>query len=136
MSAKRNPSKAMPVRRLCEVKMKKVLLAIALAAWAGQSFAYSGNDLLNNAQVRERLITNRQIDGDTWVKAGVYLGFVQGVAFTLGDIDPRVCLPSVGGNTGQYAAVVKQYLEQNPAQLHRPAHNLVHEALQRAFPCR
>jgi len=111
--------------------MKKVLLAIALATGAGNALALSGNDLLEYARAREG---NLEISINV-LRGGVWIGFIHGTAATLMEIDPRVCLPT-GSTNGQWAAVVKQYLEQNPAQLHRPAHNLVREALQRAFPCR
>jgi hypothetical protein len=114
--------------------MKKVLLAIALAAGSGQVLAYSGNELLERARSGDRVQAG-QATGADMVAGGTWLGFVRGVAYTLDDIDPKVCLPS-NGTVGQYAAVVKQYLEQNPAQLHRPAQVLAREALQRAFPCR
>lgn len=115
--------------------MKKVLLAAVIAAWTGQVLAFSGNDLLKRAQADERLMDNRPMVGDFWVESGQWRGFILGVAFTLDDIDPRVCLPKKS-NVGQYMAVVKQYLEQNPAQLHRDGSQLAREALQRAFPCR
>jgi hypothetical protein len=114
--------------------MKNVLLAVALVASTGQVLAYSGNELLERARSGDRVQASQEIPGDRF-SGGAWLGFVRGVTFTLNDIDPTVCLPS-GGTVGQFAAVVKQYLEQNPAQLHRPAHVLVREALQRAFPCR
>ena len=116
--------------------MKKVLLAAVIAAWTGHVFAKTGNELLDEIRSSDRVRSGLgHITGEDVTKAGVWLGFIQGVSWTLDDIDPRVCLPR-SGTTGQSAAVVKQYLEQNPAQLHRPAHVLVREALQRAFPCR
>ena len=115
--------------------MKKVFLAAVIAAWTGQVLAWSGNDILKQAQARERLMADRPVAGDTWADAALWTGFILGVAFTLDDIDPRVCLPKKS-NVGQYGAVVKQYLEQNPAQLHREGHVLAREALQQAFPCR
>ena len=134
MSAKRKPSKAMPVRRLCEVKMKKVLLAMALAVGSESALASSGNELLDSARSADKMDANRATMEEVF-KAGTWYGYIRGIAYTLDDIDPKVCLPS-SGTVGQYAAVVKQYLEQNPAQLHRQARILVREALQRAFPCR
>lgn len=124
----------MPVRRLCEVKMKNLLVALAIAAFTGQARAFSGNELLAEARADEK----SRVQDVTLIEAyrsGSWAGFVQGVSWTLNDIDPKVCLPK-NSTVGQSAAVVKQYLEQNPAQLHRPAQVLAREALQRAFPCR
>lgn len=93
----------------------------------------SGNGLLARAEAEERLLQGRQ-SGSDGLLAGHWQGFVAGVAWTLDDIDPRVCLPE-GSTLGQWSAVVLQYLRQNPAQLHRPSQELTREALRRAFPC-
>ena len=114
--------------------MKKILLATALAAGAGQVPALTGNELLEHVRSSDRLQAGQERGGDA-VKAGYSTGFIQGAAWAIDELHPRVCLPT-GGTVGQHVSVVKQYLEQNPAQLHHPAHVLVREALQRAFPCR
>jgi hypothetical protein len=93
----------------------------------------TGNGLLRMAEAEERIEQGRSSAGDSF-HAGTWQGFVAGVAWTLHDIDPRVCLPE-GSNLGQLTAVVLQYLRQNPAQLHRPSQVLIREALQRPFPC-
>jgi hypothetical protein len=93
----------------------------------------NGNGLLQSAEASERLAQGRPLRDDVWSSAS-WLGFVAGVAWTLDDIDPRVCLPE-GSNVNQLTAVVLQYLRQNPAQLHRPSQELAREALRRAFPC-
>jgi hypothetical protein len=134
MSAKHKHSKAMPVRRLYEVKMKKVLLAAGLAVFNAQSAAKTGNDLLADARADQRMDARQATPGD-YYNAGSWIGFVQGASITAQRMDLKICLP-VKSNAGQWAAVVRQYLEQNPAQLHRDASLLVQEALQRAFPCR
>jgi hypothetical protein len=115
--------------------MKKVLLAIALTVWTGTVFAESGNDLLEKARALDNLSRPQGEGARGQLYSGYWIGFIHGTASTLMEIDSNVCLPT-GSNNRQWSAVVKQYLEQNPAQLHRPAHNLVREALQRAFPCR
>jgi hypothetical protein len=135
MSAKRKPSKAMPVRRLCEVEMKKILLALAIAAGTGQVFAESGSDLLEKARALDKLQRPQGEGARGQIYSGYWIGFIHGTASTLMETDPKVCLPT-GSDNRQWSGVVKQYLEQNPAQLHRPAHILVREALQQAFPCR
>ena len=93
----------------------------------------NGNGLLERAEADERIGQGRAARDDAWL-GSTWQGFVAGVAWTLDDIDPRVCLPE-GSNVGQLTAVVLQYLRHNPAQLHRPSQVLIREALQRAFPC-
>ncbi len=147
MSAKRKPSKAMPVRRLCEIEMKRILLAATLTLATGHTWAWSGSELLGQARAYQRCqIEKRCTDGDM-ASAWIYLGFVGGATLTLAELVPKlrwesgkwipqgICLPTAG-TTEQYAEVVKQHLEQNPSQLHRPAQVLVREAIQQAFPCR
>jgi hypothetical protein len=112
----------------------KGFLPLALLLVAGRATATSGNVLLEQARSYERVQQLRGTDRDAQHGA-FYQGFVAGAAFTLDDLDPTVCLPS-GGNVGQFAAVVRQYLDGNPARLHLQAERLVKEALQRAFPCR
>ena len=73
--------------------------------------------------------------GVEWQQSTRFQRFVTGVALTLNDIDPKVCLPA-RGSPRQYSAAVRDYLTDNPALLNRPAQVLIREALQRAFPCR
>jgi hypothetical protein len=119
--------------------MKRLFVLFVLAAMPAVVAAQqapslnSGNGLLARAEADERLDQGRARDVDLALGAS-WRGFVAGVAWTLDDIDPRVCLPE-GSNLGQVSAVVLQYLRQNPAQLHRPSQVLIREALQRAFPC-
>ena len=114
--------------------MKKVFLAMALVGSTGQVLAMTGNQLLETARAGARLQAGQPHDRDV-ANAWLWIGFVDGASSTLQITDPKVCLPP-NSTKGQYAGVVKQYLEQNPSQLHLPAEVLVREALQRAFPCR
>ena len=59
------------------------------------------------------------------------LGYVIGVA---DNNAASICTP-VGVTQGQVRDIVKKYLSDNPAQLHRDADILVLNALQQAFPC-
>ena len=85
-----------------------------------------------------QIITEGRGDGSIKQQhdAAFSLGFIVGVFYTLDDIDLKVCLPTQGGNNGQYAAVTKRYFDNNPNQLHRPAQALVREAAIQAFPCK
>jgi len=48
-----------------------------------------------------------------------------------------ICSPGGprGVTKGQYQSIVKKYLNDNPAELHKDADVLVLSALQQAFPC-
>jgi len=48
------------------------------------------------------------------------------------------CVPegADGISASQHVAVVQKYLRDHPEKLHRPAEELVAEALNQAFPCR
>jgi hypothetical protein len=93
----------------------------------------NGNGLLALAEASVRISQGRGTDQDS-LHSGVWQGFVIGVALTHDSVNPRVCLPEKS-LSGQWMAVVLQYLRQNPAQLHKESVTLVREALQRAFPC-
>ncbi len=62
------------------------------------------------------------------------------MGYTIGVADSNsflICAPGgPGGVTqGQFTDIVKKYLNDNPAQLHRDADVLVLDALTQAFPC-
>jgi hypothetical protein len=65
-----------------------------------------------------------------------FLGYVVGVAdrITSNPFGTVVCLPS-GVTKGQVSAVVKKWLENNPATLHYGADGLILDALHQSFPC-
>jgi hypothetical protein len=116
--------------------MKKTLFAVILMILSSRAVAFSGNQLMDYIRSSERVAQGRHDPkSNDAIDAGFVNGFVAGVAFTLDDFSPKVCLPRTG-NVGQYKAVVAQYLKENPAQLHRGAEQLVREALERAFPCK
>ena len=62
---------------------------------------------------------------------GFCIGYVVGVA---DNNAMSICMPP-GVSQGQIRDIVKKYLNDNPAQLHRDADVLVLNALQQAFPC-
>jgi hypothetical protein len=66
--------------------------------------------------------------------SGFCMGYIIGVA---DNNSYKICAPGgQGGVTqGQFRDIVKKYLNDNPAQLHRDADILVLNALQQAFPC-
>jgi hypothetical protein len=117
--------------------MRKFLFSVFVLLVTPSAFAFTGNDLLSRMVVIQ-IINEGRGDGSLRQTADSSFaqGFIAGIFFTLDDIDLKVCLPNPGGNVGQYVAVTKRYLENNPNQLHRLAHVLVREAAIQAFPCK
>jgi hypothetical protein len=117
--------------------MKNVLVGIVTAlvvSWASPAVAQvTGNKLLEYA-VSVRKVEAGRASGTDWQDATYFLGFSLGVANTLNIIDPLVCLPK-DSNAGQYQRVLLQYLEANPAELHRGGTTLAIAAFRKAFPC-
>jgi len=116
--------------------MRKFLFSAFVLLFTPSAFAFSGNDLLHQL-IQFQRINEGHGDGSLKQTADTHFagGFVAGIFFTLGDTDSKVCLPKQGGHLGQYTAVTRQYLSKNPYELNRPAHVLVLEAAQQAFPC-
>ena len=107
--------------------MKKLflllLLVLPLAANSQGGTFLNGNKLKTHCVQKDGFFDN-----------GFCMGYIIGVA------DNRsfyICSPGgSGGVTGaQYTDIVKKYLNDNPAQLHRDADVLVLDALTQAFPC-
>lgn len=120
--------------------MKSVLVggAIALALSWGYPVAaqqvVTGNTLLERAAAVKRMDAGSTSPKDLQDYL-YFVGFAFGVASTLDNVDPEVCLP-VASNTGQYRRVLIQYLEANPAELHMSGTILAIAAFRKAFPCR
>jgi hypothetical protein len=118
--------------------MKKSLLACVLMTIHSTSWGFSGTDLIGDARVYQRcFVEKRCVEEDDTKRLTRFYLTVGDVAFheSFSELRGRdFCLPQ-GGNLGQYVEVVKQFLEQNPAQLHFQAHALVIVALRLAFPC-
>lgn len=111
--------------------MKRLILAFCLFA-SGDALAVNGNYLME--RLRAHKLT-QEGGGSDFANAGYALGFVAGAMFTRDNVDPKVCLPS-GHNVNQLVAVTRRFFENNPAQLHRDAAELVREAAMQAFPCK
>ena len=108
--------------------MKK-LLAIALAAFAMNASAFSGNG--NNLAVAARDYTNDNVHFNWWW----YTGTVAGVA----DVWSKpfvgalaICYPK-GATVGQLSMVTAKYLDEHPERLHEGASELIWESHFDAF---
>jgi hypothetical protein len=123
-----------------EYAMKKILAAVlAMAApHAADAFGIStGNDLVQlgfhvERRINDGLSQNPSADREL---LGHLNGFVIGSILMLAHTDPRVCMPK-DGTLQQHKAVIRGYLESNPALLGRHASVLVREAMVQAFPCK
>jgi hypothetical protein len=119
--------------------MKNVIVGVVAAlalSWANPAAAQAitGNKLLEIAAGAKRVEAGTPRTTD-WQDDAYLSGFVTGVADTLNIIDPLVCLPK-DSNSGQWQRVLLQYLEANPAELHRGGTTLAIAAFRKAFPCR
>lgn len=118
--------------------MKNVLSGVVAAlalSWAIPGAAQvTGNTLLRDAAAYKRVEAGGQNSADA-VGGGWLQGFTFGVAVTLDRTDDKTCLPN-NSNSGQYVRVLIQYLEANPAELHKSGMDLAIAAFRKAFPCR
>jgi hypothetical protein len=121
--------------------MKTVLMGIVTAlalSWAEPVSAQqgpTGNTLLERGAAAQKRIDAGQARTADWQESAWLTGFVYGIVATLDMLDPKVCVPD-GSSTGQWQRVLIQYLEANPADLHKSADELAIAAFRKAFPCR
>jgi hypothetical protein len=115
-----------------------MIAAVALILSAGPAaVGTTGNDLLAKCRAHEKLVAagDETTDGQMGVDAQYCRSYVRGYEDgLLAHSELVTCLPD-GVTYIQVVAVVPKYLEENPAQLHRPRGDLVEEALQEAWPC-
>jgi|LauGreDrversion4_2_1035121.scaffolds.fasta_scaffold973333_2 hypothetical protein len=104
--------------------MKKFYLTLSLFLFAQSANAfYTGNEL--------RTKCNSEIKGS--FERGECYGFIAGVVEAQSGV--FVCLPS-GVTLGQVTEMVKKYINENPAQLHKSGDIIVNSAIIKDFPCR
>ncbi len=107
--------------------MKKLflllLLALPLLANSQSGNFQNGNKLKTLCEQKDSLFDKSYC-----------MGYIIGVADS---ISVFICAPGGSGGVtqGQFTDIVKKYLNDNPAQLHKDADVLVLNALQQAFPC-
>jgi hypothetical protein len=120
--------------------MKKILtgaiasIAILWADVAAAQTALTGNILLDFAASAKSAEAGIASDSD-FRKFSYLMGFCSGVIVTLEKFDQRICVPR-NSNTGQYTKMLVQYLDSNPADLHKDGSTLAIAAFRKAFPCR
>lgn len=111
------------MKKLTALSLALFSLSLAPAAFAGSDD--DGYSLLENIKQCEPNLNN--------FRCGLASGFVLGVYHTLQDIK-FLCAPN-GTRNGQAIAVVKKFLEENPARQNLPASALAGEALIVAWKC-
>jgi hypothetical protein len=108
-------------------EMKKLslllLLALPLVANSQGGNFQSGNKLKTHCAQKDSIFDS-----------AFCMGYIIGVADNNSFL---ICAPGGSGGVtqGQFTDIVKKYLNDNPAQLHRDADVLVLDALKQAFPC-
>jgi hypothetical protein len=127
------------------MKMTLILiLTIFLSARASASGSLSegdGNWLLQTCGEADKPVDQSSKLSDlqtclTYI-SGVTDGFTFGLlASTKEKINEGGICPPEGVILGQKARIVKQYLDQHPQELHKPAVLLIIRALHSAFPCK
>jgi hypothetical protein len=104
-----------------------ICVTLLLGLYATQAHALNGEQLLDGLRIAENPVTQSSL------QAGLSVGFVSGVA-SVANSAGTLCASSTL-SAQQMAAVVKKYLEDNPATWNLPADSSVIQALQIAFPC-
>ena len=100
--------------------MKKLLLALALAAGAAQAGSFwDGNKLYN------------KLNGSIF-EQGQALGYIMGVADAGESVS--ICAPN-NVTAGQMHDIMKNYLESTPAVRHLAADSIISVVLGRVWPC-
>lgn len=106
-----------------------VLLAVAQPVAAGVE---TWNTLLARAAAWERVIDGRARDAGDGFEAGLFIGYVTGVAdYTEGTLH---CMPR-GVTVGQTGAMVIRFMRARPDLMHNDADVIVAATLGAAFPC-
>jgi hypothetical protein len=114
-------------------------VALMLSAGPAEANFLTGSQLLAKCRAHKTLVAagEKTTDGQAAANAMYCRGYVWGYADGLrrphGELG-KPCWPD-GVTYIQILAVVIKYLEENPAQLHRPSGDLVETALQEAWPC-
>jgi Rap1a immunity proteins len=116
----------------------KILLALLVLSASAAPFAaqdvdtQSGNFMFESCRIALHSRENREYNEDkieAW-RDGVCEGTINGIAFS----SPYLC-PAKEVTKGQELRVVVKYLGDHPEKLHLSGLQLIHDALQQAFPC-
>ena len=115
--------------------MKKILIAACITFLSSvvQADQLSGNDLFKMLQEYNKLFL-----GDSSInerEAGVYMGYIQGVA-EIYQHQGLICIPDgiLGGSV--LGMGIGMYLNFNQDKLELPARELVYKALVEVYPCK
>ncbi len=118
--------------------MKRILLAMTCAALP----LMSSTPIL--AQSQTYLSGNNELPGCRDLLAGRFMGITTTrcltITTTLAELQPlidmklRACMPN-GVIPRQMVAIIIQYADRNPKQLHLPLSQIAQRALREAWPC-
>lgn len=104
--------------------MKRISLVIALflTSFIAKAEFFTGNELKKHCE-----------DRSSPVSQTFCLAYVSGVVDAHTSV--LVC-PPASSTAGQMEAIVKKYLNDNPAQLHKSGDIIVADAIKKEFPCK
>ena len=112
------------------MKLAVLMLAcVSLPAWANGYM--NGNTLHTELEAYGRVAANQATPSDP-TDAFEAIGYIAGVADAFNGA--VFCMPQ-GTSRGQVHAIVKKYVDDNPAEWQEPAASLVAASLKAAFPC-
>ena len=116
-----------PVTFLC------VALSACLIPIAGHASYVDGNKLRDLLVVAAEAERGKSRGAEDAYGSGFVIGYIGGVVDTYNGL---LLCPTPAVPLQQIVAIVKQYLDDHPADQDRPAEWIVLKALSSAFPCR
>jgi hypothetical protein len=109
-----------------------LFLFMGIYAHAQKEMLATGNDLIKTWRSYQKWHLESNYESTTCLEAGLFMGFVKGIAEAALRSDWGVFPATV--THGQIYMVVGKYLEDHPEELHYPAYELVMRSLAKAFP--
>lgn len=114
--------------------MNKIRIILLTTIIAGLSYAgvfiHSGLDLLSYGQHWNNYFSKQNTEDVDWSSVTYFQAYVSGVASAKrNDLNTPA-----GAQVDQLCNISFQYLKQHPNKLHKPAADLIVEALKEAFP--
>ncbi len=105
------------------MKIEWLIAALLLAGGAANAKPVDGNQLHTWANVSQRFVYGRQVDGYVVASQSFFRGYIDGVVDALGQ-SHLICLPD-GVQQSRLEAIIMKYLDAHPERWDEPAAVLV-----------